>query len=69
MSKPDRRPPVTPRFCPICARMGVPVPSPLMCPHGTYKDTMERRRPRLLPRIFYMDASEFFRNLRSWLGL
>jgi hypothetical protein len=30
---------------------------------------MERRRRRLLPRILYMDAAEFLRNLRSRLGL
>jgi hypothetical protein len=49
--------------------MGSPIPSPLSCPHGTYKDSMERRRPRLLPRIFYMDAAEFLRCLRIRLGL
>lgn len=49
--------------------MGNPIPSPLSCPHGTYNDTMERRRRRLLPRILYMDAAEFLRNLRSRLGL
>jgi hypothetical protein len=58
-----------PRYCPECAKLGNPIPSPLSCPHGTYKDYMERRRPRLLPRILYMDAAEFFRCLRSWLGL
>jgi len=63
------RPPIAPRFCPVCARMGSPIPSPLSCPHGTYKDSMERRRPRLLPRIFYMDAAKFLRCLRIRLGL
>lgn len=69
MPKPDPRPSVTPRFCPVCARMGNPIPSPLSCPHGTYNDTMERRRRRLLPRILYMDAAKFLRTLCSWLGL
>jgi hypothetical protein len=56
-----------PRYCPECAKLGSPVPSPLFCTHGVYAPR-EQRLPRPLPRWCYMPLSRALEIVRSWFA-